>query len=126
MNYRIILIASGLLGMFAVYGGIMWIGAVVGESEDAITGNAIMTGIFTTLTLTAIRVGLSQRAKSRKRFDALIEQEFAQHGFVDAIRFSQGAGISLDDARDLLDKRYAALGWTRVELQGYNAEYRRP
>lgn len=125
MNYRIILMASGLLGMFAVYGGIMWIGAVVGESEDAITGNAIMTGIFTTLTITAIRVGLSQRAKARKRFEALVEQEFSDHGYVDAIRFSQGAGISLDDARDWLDKRYTANGWTRVEKSGYNAEYRR-
>lgn len=125
MNYRIILMASGLLGMFAVYGGIMWIGAVVGESEDAITGNAIMTGIFTTLMITAIRVGLSQRAKARKRFEAVVEQEFADHGFVDAIRFSQGAGISLDDARDWLDKRYIANGWTRIEKSGYNAEYRR-
>jgi hypothetical protein len=125
MNYRIILMASGLLGMFAVYGGIMWIGAVVGESEDAITGNAIMTGIFTTLMITAIRVGLSQRAKARKRFEAVVEQEFTDHGYVDAIRFSQGAGISLDDARDWLDKRYIPNGWTRVEKSGYNAEYRR-
>lgn len=125
MNYRIILMASGLLGMFAVYGGIMWIGAVVGESEDAITGNAIMTGIFTTLMITAIRVGLSQRAKARKRFEVLVEQEFTDHGYVDAIRFSQGAGISLDDARDWLDKRYIPNGWTRIEKSGYNAEYRR-
>jgi NhaP-type Na+/H+ or K+/H+ antiporter len=125
MNYRIILISSGLLGMFAVYGAIMLMGAVVGESEDTITGNLIMTVIFTFLTLTALYVGLSQRKRAHKLFSGVIDKEFSEHGYLDAVRFSQGAGISLDDARDFLDSRYLAERWSRIELPAYNAEYRK-
>lgn len=125
MNYRVILMGSGLLMMFAVYGLVMMIGAMVGE-DDAATGNAIMALIFTTFSVTALRVGLSQRRKAHVRIDSVINDEFDTHGYVDALRFSKGAGVSLDDARDILDKKYVQHGWKRTELASYNAEYRRP
>ncbi len=124
MNYRIILIGSGLLMMFAVYGAVMLMGAYVGDT-DAMSGNAIMTLIFTVLTLTALRIGLSQRKRAHQIFERVITEEFDSHGYLDAVRFSQGAGISLDDARDILDKWAPERKWSRVELSGYNAEYRR-
>jgi len=122
MNYRIILMGSGLLMMFAVYGFVMMIGAMVGNN-DAVTGNAIMAMIFTVLTLTAFRVGMAKRKKAQKLFDDVITAEMDQHGAVDAQRFATACGVSLDDARDILDRRLYSKGWDCIELEGYNALY---
>ena len=74
MNHRIILMVSGLLMMFSVYGFIMMIGAYVGE-DDAYIGNGIMALIFTALTLIALQVGLSKRKKARVLINDTISKE---------------------------------------------------
>lgn len=123
MNYRIFLMASGLLMMFAVYGFVMMIGAMVGNN-DAVSGNTIISLIFTVLTLVMFRLGMSQRKKAHALFQSVIDREIADHGYIDALRFSQGAGVSLDDARDILNRRATSNRWMITELDGYNAEYR--
>ena len=122
MNYRVILMGSGLLLMFAVYGFVMMIGAMVGRN-DAVTGNAIMAMIFTVLTLTAFRVGMAKRKKAHQLYANVIEAELDEHGAVDAQRFAAACGVTLDDARDILDRRLYSKGWDCVELDGYNAVY---
>ena len=122
MNYRIILMGSGLLMMFAVYAFVMMIGALVGNNDSA-TGNGIMALTFTLLTLTAFRVGMSRRKQAQKLFDDVITAEMDEHGAVDAQRFATACGVSLDDARDILDRRLYSKGWDCIELEGYNAIY---
>jgi len=109
--------------MFAVYGFVMMIGAMVGNN-DAVSGNTIISLIFTVLTLVMFRLGMSQRKKAHALFQSVIDREWADHGYIDALRFSQGAGVSLDDARDILNRRASSNRWTITELDGYNAEYR--
>lgn len=122
MNYRIILMGSGLLMMFAVYGFVMMIGAMVGNN-DAVYGNGILAAAFTVLTLAAFRVGMSKRKKAQKLFDNVITAEMDEHGSVEAQRFATACGVSLDDARDILDRRLYSKGWDCIELEGYNAIY---
>ena len=122
MNYRILLMGSGLLMMFAVYGLVMTIGALVG-SNDAVTGNAIMAMTFTVLTLIVFRVGMAKRKKAQQLFDNVIAAEVDVYGAVDAQRFAAACGVSVDDARDILDRRLYSKGWNCVELEGYNAVY---
>lgn len=122
MSYRVILMASGLLMMFAVYGFVMMIGAMVGRN-DAVTGNAILALVFTVLTLTALRVGLSKRKQAQRLYANVIDAEMDEHGAVDAQRFATACGVTLDDARDILDRRLYSKGWNCVELDGYNAIY---
>ena len=122
MNYRIILMGSGLLMMFAVYGFVMMIGAIVG-GNDAVLGNGILAGIFTVLTLIMLRVGLMQRKKAGRLFENIIAAELDEYGSVDAQRFATACGVSLDDARDVLDRMLYSKGWDCLELDGYNAMY---
>lgn len=110
--------------MFAVYGFVMMIGAMVGNN-DAVTGNTIISMIFTVLTIVVFRLGMSQRKKAHALFQSVIDRELAEHGYIDAVRFAQGAGITLDDARDVLNRRAAANRWLITEREGYNAEYRK-
>ena len=114
---------SGLLMMFAIVGYVLWIGADVGENEDAARGNMIMSLIMTVATLTALRVGLSMRKKMNERIEAAITGQFGTRGFVEATTLAAEVKISLDDARDVLDKRCTTRGWKRTELEEYNARY---
>ncbi len=123
MTHRLILMLSGLLMMFAIFGMIMWIGATVGENESAATGNMILTLIMTVFTLTALQAGLSMRKKANARIETSIEAQFATRGFVEAATLAAEIGISMDDARDVLDKRAARRLWKRTELEQYNARY---
>jgi hypothetical protein len=122
MNYRIILMGSGLLMMFAVYGFVMMIGAIVG-GNDAVMGNGILAGTFTILTLIMLRIGLYQRKKAGRLFENIIAAELDEHGSVDAQRFATACGVTLDDARDVLDRMLYRKGWDCLELDGYNAMY---
>jgi hypothetical protein len=123
MNYRVILMGSGLLLMFSVYGFIMTIGAMVDDS-DAVTGNFLMGAIFGVFTLTALQIGMRLRKKAHKIFAEVIARELDEQGFVEAVRFSEGVGVSLDDAREILNHRMSENNWSCTELKGYNAEYR--
>ena len=109
--------------MFAVYSFVMVIGAYMG-SNDAITGNTLMALSFTALTLAVFRTGMHYRKKAHAVFQDVINKELAEHGCVDAHRFSEKSGVSLDDARDILHRHGAIHGWTVTELEGYNAIYR--
>ncbi len=124
MTYRILLIVSGLTMMFAVYGLVMTIGALVDES-DAWIGNLTLGGTFTVISASCVTIGMMMRKKVQKRLDQEIDREFLDLGYVEASLFAKEAGVSLDDARDQLDRRMRDLGWKRTELESYNARYYR-
>lgn len=123
MNYRIILLGSGLLMMFSVYGYVMMVGAIVGES-DAVVGNFTMGTIFLVLTIVALQVGLRGRRTAHRRFEEVIASELTEFGLINAERFATALNVSLDDARDILAKKAQERNWSCTELGGYNAEYR--
>ncbi len=109
--------------MFAVYGWVMTIGALVDEST-AWKGNITIGISFTVLMFISLAIGLSKQRVMRKRFEAEIHQQFAEQGYLEAALFAERVSISLDDARDQLDRRMAERGWRREEGSGYNAVYR--
>ena len=109
--------------MFSVYGFIMMIGAMVGDNE-AVKGNFIMGFIFLIFTLAAFQIGMKQRKQAHMVYDNVISAQLDEQGYVEARSFSQGAGVSLDDAREILNHRMSEKDWTCTELEGYNAEYR--
>jgi hypothetical protein len=123
MMHRLILMLSGLLMMFAIFGLVMWIGAEVGENDDAASGNMILFLIMTTLTLAALQTGLWMRSRMNSRMDAVITSLVDKVGHVDATTFASEMKISMDDARDVLDKRARKRNWERAELEHYNARY---
>jgi len=123
MNYRILLMMSGLMMNFAVFGLIMTIGAVVGDS-DQWWGNLAIGLFFTAISATFLRIGMRRRKQAHAVFDAAINEELTTHGYVEAQRFANIAKVTLDDARDILDKKIQRYNWKRTELPGYNAEYR--
>ncbi|MBK6759669.1 MAG: hypothetical protein IPG73_03015 [Ignavibacteria bacterium] len=123
MMHRLILMLSGLLMMFAIFGLVMWIGAEVGENDEAATGNMILCLIMTTLTLAALKTGLWMRSRMNKRMEEVITSLVAREGHIDATSFAAEMKISMDDARDVLDKRARKRNWKRAELEHYNARY---
>ncbi|MBL0321757.1 MAG: hypothetical protein IPP80_05160 [Ignavibacteria bacterium] len=123
MMHRLILMLSGLLMMFAIFGLVMWIGAEVGENDEAATGNMILCLIMTTLTLAALKTGLWMRSRMNKRMEEVITSLVAREGHIDAKSFATEMKISMDDARDVLDKRARKRNWKRAELEQYNARY---
>jgi hypothetical protein len=122
MTYRILLMASGLLMMFAVYGLVMTIGALVDDS-DAWIGNFSIGATFTILAVAAVSAGIVLRRKVQARLEAEINRQFEQFGYVDASLFATCAKVTMDDARDQLDRRAREGGWLRRELEQYNAHY---
>ena len=109
--------------MFAIFGLVMWIGAEVGENDEAATGNMILCLIMTTLTLAALQTGLGMRSRMNSRMDAVVTSLVDKFGHVDATTFASEMKISMDDARDVLDKRARKRNWQRAELEHYNARY---
>lgn len=123
MTHRILLMVSGLFMMFAIYGYIMMIGSLVDES-DAWFGNMVLGSICATIMLSVFLTGMIMRKSARQRIEAEIDKQFRENGFLEATTFATNAGVSLDDARDQLDRRMVERGWSRVELEQYNAVYR--
>ncbi len=109
--------------MFAIYGYIMMIGSLVDES-DAWFGNMVLGSICATIMLSVFLTGMIMRKSARQRIEAEIDKQFRENGFLEATTFATNAGVSLDDARDQLDRRMVERGWSRVELEQYNAVYR--
>lgn len=109
--------------MFAIFGLVMWIGAEVGENESAATGNMALFLIMTALTITALLTGLWMRSRLNSSMDEVITSLVEKDGHFDAISFASEMKISMDDARDVLDKRAQKRNWKRVELEHYNARY---
>lgn len=110
--------------MFAVYGLIMTVGAFSDENDIWIS-NFIIGGSFTILTITVFTIGMIMRKKAHVRLEAEIERLFTETGHIEAAAFAKGAGVSMDDARDQLDRRMRERGWHRTELERYNAIYRK-
>jgi hypothetical protein len=109
--------------MFAVIGFVMWIGADIGDNEEAARGNMILAMIMTVAALTALRVGMSMRAKMNARIETAISGQLSTRGYVEASTLAAELKLSMDDARDVLDKRRVDRGWSRTELEQYNARY---
>lgn len=124
MSYRILLMVSGLFMMFTVFGLVMTIGALVDES-DVWIGNLTIGCICGVIMLATFAAGMRMRKKVHALTAAVIESLFTEHGHIEAIVFAKGAGVSLDEARDVLDKHMHKHGWQRTELELYNAVYRR-
>jgi divalent metal cation (Fe/Co/Zn/Cd) transporter len=122
MNYRIILMMSGLLMMFSVYGYIMMIGAIVGEN-DAVFGNAVMGTVFAVLTFSVFQFAMRKRKQAHRLFAETIESMMKTDGCVEASNFASVIGVSIDDARDILDKQMIMQHWRREEKSEYNALY---
>lgn len=113
---------SGLLMMFSVYGYIMMVGAIVGEN-DAVFGNAVMGTVCAVLTLVVFQIAMRQRKKAHMLFNSTIQRMLGADGFVEAVGFATATGVSVDDARDILDKLMIERHWRREEMPQYNAMY---
>lgn len=108
--------------MFAVYGYIMMIGAMVGEN-DAVFGNAMMGSVFAVLMLVVFKLAMQRRKKAHILFNSTISNMLTADGFIEATNFATTTGVSVDDARDILDKQMVEHHWSREEKSQYNALY---
>lgn len=123
MTHRLVLMLSAILMMFAIFGLVMWIGAIEGENEKAAYGNMMLCFVMSVLMIITLIVGMRMRASMNLRIENLVTEMFQREGFVQATSFAERMGISLDDARDVLDKRSRDRGWLRTEFAQYDARY---
>lgn len=114
---------SALLMMFAIFGLLMWIGAVSGDNDDAAFGNMVLCLTMTTLMLSALAIGLRMRSRMQTKMELVIKNLTSTFGHIDATLFAKEINITLDDARDVLDKRAQKFKWRRTELEHYDARY---
>ncbi|MCX6140767.1 MAG: hypothetical protein NTX15_08070 [Candidatus Kapabacteria bacterium] len=123
MTHRLVLMLSAFLMMFAIFGLVMWIGANAGDNDDAAFGNMILCLLMTASSITALVIGLRMRTGATSRIEGAIAMLTGSIGYIEATTFAAEMKISLDDARDVLDKRSRIHNWRRVELEQYNARY---
>jgi len=123
MTYRILLIMSGILMMFAVFSIVMLVGAYNDPLKATVDGIWILSGICTVLTVTVFIIGLRQRSVMLARFEAEVQTQVSTNGQIDARTFADAVGITLDSAREVLDTMARHRGWHRTEEAGYNAVY---
>ncbi len=123
MTHRLVLMLSAILMMFAIFGLVMWIGAIEGENEKAAYGNMMLCFVMSALMIITLIVGIRMRASMNLRIENLLTEMFQREGSVQATSFAERMGISLDDARDVLDKRSRDRGWLRTEYAQYDARY---
>ena len=123
MTHRLVLMLSAILMMFAIFGLVMWIGAIEGENEKAAYGNMMLCFLMSALMIITLIVGIRMRASMNLRIENLLTEMFQRDGSVQATSFAERMGISLDDARDVLDKRSRDRGWLRTEYAQYDARY---
>ena len=121
--HRLVLMLSAILMMFAIFGLVMWIGAIEGENEKAAYGNMMLCFVMSALMIITLIVGIRMRASMNLRIENLLTEMFQREGSVQATSFAERMGISLDDARDVLDKRSRDRGWLRTEYAQYDARY---
>lgn len=124
MTYRILLIMSGILMMFAVFSIVMLMGAYKDPLQANVEGIWILTGICTALTVLVVLIGLRQRSVMHARFETEVNAQVGTNGQIDARTFADAVGITLDSAREVLDTMASHRGWQRTEEAGYNAVYR--
>ena len=123
MTHRLVLMLSAILMMFAIFGLVMWIGAIEGENEKAAFGNMMLCFVMSVLMTITLIVGMRMRASMNLRIENLVTEMFQREGSIQATSFAERMGVSLDDARDVLDKRSRDRGWLRTEFAQYDARY---
>ncbi len=123
MMHRLVLMLSAILMMFAIFGLVMWIGALEGDNEKAAYGNMMLCFVMSVLMVVTLVIGMRMRSAMNKRAEAALTELFAEHGHVQASVFAERLGVSLDDARDMLDKRARDRMWLRTEYSHYDARY---
>ena len=123
MSHRLVLMLSAIFMMFAVFGFVFAYGAFVGENDDIGWGNLWLGVTMITTSAIVLVVGLRIKTREDARVDNVIADLLAKNACIEAIRFAEHLSISLDDARDVLDKRARANNWSRLELEQYNAKY---
>ena len=121
--HRLVLMLSAILMMFAIFGLVMWIGALEGDNEKAAFGNMVLCFVMTILMTITLGIGMRMRKTMNGRAENVIDELFTKEGFVDATVFADRMGVSLDDARDMLDSRARDRQWLRTEYAHYNARY---
>lgn len=125
MLHRLVLAATGLMMMFTVFGGVMFIGSFGEIHAETAIGNGILTTILLVVTVTMLIVGMRMRSAFNTRLHTTIQEMFSTSAAIEASDFATRTHISLDSAREFLDKQAALHGWDRVESAGYNARYTR-
>lgn len=123
MMHRLVLMLSAILMMFAIFGLVMWIGALEGDNEKAAFGNMMLCFVMSFFMLVTLVIGMRMRTAMNTRAEAVLAEMFAQDGHVQAATFAERLGVSLDDARDMLDKRARDRQWLRTEYAHYDARY---
>jgi hypothetical protein len=123
MSHRLVLMLSAVFMMFAVFGFVFAYGAFIGDNDDIAWGNL---GLGVTMIATSAVIllwGLSLKKKADVRVNATIADLLAKHACIEATEFAKDLGITVDDARDMLDTRAREQNWRRLELENYNAKY---
>ena len=123
MMHRLVLMLSAILMMFAIFGLVMWIGALEGDNEKAAFGNMMLCFVMSFFMIVTLVIGMRMRTAMNTRAEAVLAEMFAQDGHVQAATFAERLGVSLDDARDMLDKRARDRQWLRTEYAHYDARY---
>lgn len=123
MSHRLVLMLSAIFMMFAVFGFVFAMGAFIGDNDDIGIGNLWLG--FTMITTSAIVLVIGMRLKKQAdaRIETVITGLLAEYSYIEATRFAERLGITVDDARDVLDKRARTHNWRRLELEQYNAKY---
>ncbi len=124
MNHRILLMGSGLFFMFAVFSTIMFFGGYFNDAEGA-DKNGILGLVCFALTGAVFALAMGLRKRANRNIDTEIEREFNAQGYVEATLLASTLEMSLDETRDVLDKRSLKHKWRREEAPGYNARYYR-
>lgn len=123
MTHRLILMLSGLIMMFAIFGLVMWVGAVSGNNESSAFGNMMLGLLMSALCLIVFRIGMRKRKVANTRIEEVLKLLISNNGLIVASTFAKNMEITLDDARDILDKKARRNRWRRLELEHYDAQY---
>ncbi|MFN4985975.1 MAG: hypothetical protein ACK5BQ_06750 [Ignavibacteria bacterium] len=123
MSHRLVLMLSAVFMMFAVFGFVFAYGAFIGDNDDIAWGNLGLGVTMITTSAVILLWGLSLKKKADVRVNATIADLLAKHACIEATEFAKDLGITVDDARDMLDTRAREQNWRRLELENYNAKY---
>lgn len=123
MSHRLVLMLSAVFMMFAVFGFVFAYGAFIGDNDDIAWGNLGLGITMITTSAIVLLWGLNLKKKNDVRINATIADLLAKHACIEAAEFAKDLGITVDDARDMLDTRARAQNWRRLELENYNAKY---
>lgn len=123
MTHRLILMLSAIFLMFAVFGFIFALGADIGDNDDIASGNLSLGLIMIGASIITLLVGMRMQRRFDARVDATISELGHPTGSFEAFDFANALAISVDDARDVLEKKARTAGWVCEELEQYNARY---